>query len=229
MTYEEALKYIHSVNWVGSKLGLERTRELLEKGCENLFHHVETIKKSGIVPVVCINQFYTDTEAEIALLRKLCAEKGVRCALSNHWRLGGEGAIELAETVVDACNESNEIKFLYPLEMPLRERVEKIAKEVYGADGVDWAPLALEKAKRFESDPKYADYCTMMVKTHLSLSHEPSWKGVPKGWRLPFSAKTLMASRDSQHSSMIFTGTWQATMVASSRTLSRLGSSLGMP
>ena len=66
-----------------------------------------------------------------------------------------------------------------------RERVEMIAKEVYGADGVDWAPLALEKAKRFESDPKYADYCTMMVKTHLSLSHEPSWKGVPKGWRLP--------------------------------------------
>ena len=159
--------------------------ELLEKGCENLFHHVETIKKSGIVPVVCINQFYTDTEAEIALLRRLCAEKGVRCALSNHWRLGGEGAIELAETVADACEESNQIKFLYPLEMPLRERVEMIAKEVYGADGVDWAPLALEKAKRFESDPKYADYCTMMVKTHLSLSHEPSWKGVPKGWRLP--------------------------------------------
>ena len=65
------------------------------------------------------------------------------------------------------------------------QRVELIAKEVYGADGVDWAPLAVEKAKRFESDPKYADYCTMMVKTHLSLSHEPSWKGVPKGWRLP--------------------------------------------
>jgi len=172
----------------GRPLPEEYTKEnlgLLEKGTENLFHHVETIKKSGIVPVVCINQFYTDTEAEIALLRKLCAEKGVRCALSNHWRLGGEGAIELAETVADACEESNQIKFLYPLEMPLRERVEKIAKEVYGADGVDWAPLALEKAKRFESDPKYADYCTMMVKTHLSLSHEPSWKGVPKGWRLP--------------------------------------------
>src|SRR5699024_9885366 len=72
--------------------------ELLEKGCENLFHHVNTIKKSGIVPVVCINQFYTDTDAEIALIRKLCAEHGVRCALSNHWRYGGEGAIELAET-----------------------------------------------------------------------------------------------------------------------------------
>ena len=163
----------------------EENLELLEKGCENLFHHVDVIRKSGIVPVVCINQFYTDTEAEIALIRKLCAERGVRCALSNHWRYGGEGAIELAEAVIDACEEENEIKFLYPLEMPLRERVELIAKEVYGADGVDWAPLALEKAKRFESDPKYADYCTMMVKTHLSLSHEPTWKGVPKHWRLP--------------------------------------------
>jgi formate--tetrahydrofolate ligase len=163
----------------------EENLELLEKGCANLFHHVATIKKSGINPVVCINQFYTDTDAEIALIRKLCKEHDVRCALSNHWRYGGEGAIELAETVMDACKDPVNLKFLYPLEMPLRERVERIAKEVYGADGVDWSPLATEKAKRFESDPKYADYCTMMVKTHLSLSHEPSWKGVPKNWRLP--------------------------------------------
>ena len=163
----------------------EENLELLEKGCENLFHHVNVIRKSGIVPVVCINRFYTDTDEEIALIRRLCAENGVRCALSNHWRYGGEGAIELAEAVLDACEEEHEIQYLYPQEMPLRERVEKIAKEIYGADGVDWAPLALEKAKRFESDPKYADYCTMMVKTHLSLSHEPSWKGVPKNWRLP--------------------------------------------
>ena len=70
------------------------------------------------------------------------------------------------------------------LEMPLRQRVELIAKEVYGADGVDWAPLAVQKAERFESDPKYADYCTMMVKTHLSLSDDPTKKGEPKGWRL---------------------------------------------
>ena len=159
--------------------------ELLEKGCANLFHHVETVKKSGINPVVCINRFYTDTDAEVALIRKLCAEKGVRCAMSEHWRYGGEGAIELAKTVIEACEDPVDIKFLYPLEMPLRERVERIAKEVYGADGVDWAPLAVEKAKRFESDPKYNDYCTMMVKTHLSLSHDPALKGVPKGWRLP--------------------------------------------
>ena len=160
--------------------------ELLEKGCENLFHHVKNVQKSGIKPVVCINKFYTDTEAEIALIRRLCAERGVRCALSEHWQYGGEGAIELAQAVVDACEEPQEpIHYLYDLDTPLRERVELIAKEVYGADGVDWSPLALEKAERFENDPKYADYCTMMVKTHLSLSHEPNLKGVPKGWRLP--------------------------------------------
>jgi formyltetrahydrofolate synthetase len=164
----------------------EENLELLEKGCANLFHHVNNVKKSGIKPVVCINKFYTDTDAEIALLRKLCAEQGVRCALSEHWQYGGEGAIELAQAVIDACEEPQEdIHFLYDLDTPLRERVELIAKEVYGADGVDWAPLALEKAKRFESDPKYKDYCTMMVKTHLSLSHDPKLKGVPKNWRLP--------------------------------------------
>ena len=173
----------------GRPLPEEYTREdleLLEKGCENLFHHVNNVKKSGIKPVVCINKFYTDTDAEIALVRRLCAEKGVRCALSEHWQYGGDGAIELAQAVIDACEEPEEpIRYLYDLDTPLRQRVELIAKEVYGADGVDWSPLAEEKAKRFESDPKYADYCTMMVKTHLSLSHDPALKGVPRGWRLP--------------------------------------------
>ena len=159
---------------------------LLEAGCENLFHHVKNVQKSGIKPVVCINRFSTDTDAEIALVRRLCASRGVRCALSEHWQYGGEGALELAQAVVEACEEPQEpIRYLYGLDTPLRERVERIATEVYGADGVDWAPLALEKARRFESDPKYADYCTMMVKTHLSLSHDPNLKGVPKGWTLP--------------------------------------------
>ena len=159
---------------------------LLEKGCANLFHHVANVKKSGIKPVVCINKFYTDTDAEVALIRRLCAEQGVRCALSEHWQFGGAGAVELAQAVIDACEEPQEpIRYLYELDTPLRQRVERIAKEVYGADGVDWEPLAIEKAERFEKDPQYADYCTMMVKTHLSLSHDPSVKGVPKGWRLP--------------------------------------------
>ena len=122
----------------------EENLELLEKGTCNLFHHVNTIKKSGINPVVCINRFYTDPDAEIALLKKLCKEHGVRCAESNHWRFGGEGALELAQAVVEACEEPVNVKFLYDLEMPLRQRVELIAKEVYGADGVDWAPLAVQ-------------------------------------------------------------------------------------
>jgi len=165
---------------------VEENLELLEKGCENLIHHVNNVKKSGIKPVVCINKFYTDTDAEIALIRRICEENNVRCALSEHWQYGGAGALELAQAVVDACEEPEEpIKYLYDLDTPLRERVELIAKEIYGADGVDWAPEALAKAERFENDPKYADYCTMMVKTHLSLSHDPNVKGVPKGWRLP--------------------------------------------
>ena len=156
----------------GRPLPEEYTKEnlaLLEKGCENLFHHVKNVQMSGIRPVVCINQFYTDTEAEIELIRSLCQEAGVRCALSSHWQNGGEGALELAQAVVDACEEPSELKYLYDLDLPLRERVERIATKVYGADGVDWEPLAIKKAERFESDPKYADYCTMMVKTHLSL------------------------------------------------------------
>jgi len=97
----------------------------------------------------------------------------------------GEGALELADTVIEACNDENDFKFLYPLEMKLRDRVEIIAKEVYGAAGVDWQPEAEAKAKMLEDDPKYADFATMMVKTHLSLSHDPVRKGVPTGWALP--------------------------------------------
>jgi formate--tetrahydrofolate ligase len=87
--------------------------------------------------------------------------------------------------VVDACKEENDFQFLYPMEMKLRDRVDKIAKVVYGADGVSWSPEATAKAKMFEADSKYDDYATMMVKTHLSLTHEPALKGVPKGWTLP--------------------------------------------
>jgi formate--tetrahydrofolate ligase len=110
---------------------------------------------------------------------------GARCASSEHWAKGGDGALELADAVLDACREEVNFRYLYPVEMKLRQRVELIAKEVYGADGVAWTPEAEAKAKAFESDPKFADYATMMVKTHLSLSHDPALKGVPKGWVLP--------------------------------------------
>ncbi len=158
---------------------------LLEKGVCNMVHHINTIRKSGINPVVCINCFHEDTDAEIALVRKAAEEAGARCAKSTHWENGGDGAIELAEAVKEACDEETNFEFLYPIEMKLRDRVEKIAKEVYGADGVSWTPDAEAKAKMLEADPKYDDFATMMVKTHLSLSHDVTLKGVPKGWTLP--------------------------------------------
>ena len=156
----------------------------VEKGCENLIHHIKTVKKAGISPVVCINHFYTDTDNEVKAVRRLAEEAGARVALSKHWQYGGEGAVEFADAVVEACNEPNDFKFLYELETPLRQRIELIAKEVYGADGVEYSAEALEKAKRMEADPEIQKMGTCMVKTHLSLTDNPVLKGVPKGWKL---------------------------------------------
>jgi formate--tetrahydrofolate ligase len=158
---------------------------LLEKGLDNMEHLIKVIRTSGINPVVCINCFHTDTKAEIAMVRKAAEAAGARCAASTHWADGGDGALELADVVKEACEDKTHFKFLYPNEMKLRQRVEKIAKVVYGADGVSWTPEAKAKAKKFEADPKYDEYATMMVKTHLSLTHDPTLKGVPKGWILP--------------------------------------------
>ena len=159
--------------------------ELVEKGCENMVQHINTIRKAGINPVVCVNRFFTDTDAEVAVVKKAAEAAGARCAESKHWEMGGDGAIEFAEAVKEACEEETNFKFLYPVEMKLRDRVEKIAKEVYGADGVSWTPNAEAKAKMLEGDSKYDDFATMMVKTHLSLTHDVALKGVPKGWTLP--------------------------------------------
>ncbi len=172
----------------GLKLPDEYTKEnleLLEKGLPNMLHHINTIRTSGTNPVVCINSFHSDTKDEIAMVRKAAEGAGARCAVSSHWADGGDGALELADVVKEACEEENEFKFLYPMDMKLRERVDKIAKVVYGADGASWTADAEAKAKKLESDPKYDEYATMMVKTHLSLTHDPAIKGVPKGWMLP--------------------------------------------
>ena len=172
----------------GLALPEEYTKEnlgLVEKGLENMVHHINTIRKSGINPVVCVNCFHTDTDAEVAMVKKAAEAAGARCAKSTHWADGGDGALELADAVIEACNDETDFKHLYPLEMKLRDRVDLIAKEVYGADGVNWSPAAETKAKMLEADSKYDEYATMMVKTHLSLTHDPVIKGVPKGWTLP--------------------------------------------
>ncbi len=161
-----------------------QTMAWLEDGLKLLVHCINIVKKSGIKPVVCINRFHTDTDEEIKMIQRAAEAEGVRAPVSQHWRYGGDGALDYADAVIDACKEKKDFKFLYPTEMPLRQRIETIAREVYGADGVNYTPEAAEKAKAFEADPKYKDYHTMMVKTHLSLTHDPTRKGVPKGWSL---------------------------------------------
>lgn len=156
----------------------------VEHGCANLVHHIQTVKKAGINPVVCINAFYTDTENEINAVKRLAEYAGARVAVSKHWLMGGDGATDLADAVIDACNEPAHFKYLYELATPLRARIDTLAKEVYGAEGVDYSAEALAKAKKIEDDPELSKLGTCMVKTHLSLSDNPNLKGVPAGWRL---------------------------------------------
>ncbi|MDE5832214.1 MAG: formate--tetrahydrofolate ligase [Desulfovibrio sp.] len=172
----------------GKPLPEEYKREdpgLVEAGLPNLLHHIGLVKKAGIPGVVCINKFYTDAPSEIEAIRKACEAAGARAAVSEHWEKGGEGARELADAVIEAC-ESGESKFsfLYNPEASLIERTETIAREVYGADGVDFEPLASQKMRRFQerADANHLGVC--MVKTQYSLSDNPAAKGAPKGWRL---------------------------------------------
>ena len=159
--------------------------ELLEKGCDNLLAHIDIIRRSGVRPVVCLNAFYTDTEKERQLVREVVEKAGARFAVSDHWLKGGEGALELAETVIAACDEPNDFAFLCDLEEPLKDRIEKQVKEVYGGDGVDFEPLALEKLAQFQADPEIARLPICIAKTQYSLSHDPTLLGRPKGWRMP--------------------------------------------
>jgi formate--tetrahydrofolate ligase len=171
----------------GARLDEAYTKEnlgLLEKGLGNLLAHVAIVRRAGVRPVVCINQFHTDTPAEIAAIRKAAGDAGAFVALSNHWGKGGEGARELAEAVVAAAEEKNDFRFLYDLSMPLAQRIETIAREVYGADGVDYTDEARKKIALYQADPELAAMGTCMVKTHLSLSDDPNVKGRPSGWRL---------------------------------------------
>ena len=163
----------------------EENVAMVEKGCANLVRHICTVKKAGISPVVCINPFPTDTAREISEIRKQAEAAGARVALSHHWRKGGEGALELTDAVVDACEDTNDFRFLYDLDMPLSKRIETIAREVYGAAGVKYLPDAEVKLAKMDKDPELSQLGTCMVKTHLSISHDPDLKGVPSDWVLP--------------------------------------------
>ena len=158
---------------------------LVEKGVENLIAHLETIKKSRVTPVVCINHFHTDSDEEVEVVRKVAESLGVRVAVSKHWEMGGEGAIELAEAVLDACEEEPKFRLLYEDDIQLKDKISRIATEVYGASGVTYNELAEKKIKDIQADGELRKLGVCMVKTHLSLSHDPDKKGRPKGWSLP--------------------------------------------
>ncbi len=172
----------------GKPMDPEYTRphpEWVEAGAENMLHHLGIIRRAGVTPVVAINRFATDAPEEIELVRRIAEEAGVRVAVSDHWLKGGEGALELAEAVVEACEEPSNFQFLYDTTTPLRERVEKVARDVYGAAGVSYDAAAREKMEALERDERASGYALCMAKTQLSLSHDPSRKGVPRDWILP--------------------------------------------
>ena len=157
----------------------------LEKGSQNLRHHIGTVKKFGLPVIVAINHFRTDTEKEIQLLKRIAEEAGAEGAyVSDVWAQGGEGGRELAEAVMAAAEKPSEFRFLYPLDRPIKEKIETIAREVYNADGVEYEAKAERQIKLYEK-LGYDKLPICMAKTHLSLSHDPHWKGVPSGYRLP--------------------------------------------
>jgi formyltetrahydrofolate synthetase len=163
----------------------EENLPLLEKGIENLAAHIENVAKFGVPAVVAINRFPTDTPAEVELVKKMARAAGAaEAVLSEHWADGGRGAVELAEAVVAACEKESHFKFLYPLEWSIKQKIEKIATEIYGADGVSFDPTAERQIKTFEA-AGFGQLPICMAKTHLSLSHDPALKGRPKNYTLP--------------------------------------------
>ena len=163
----------------------EENLPLLEKGCENLVAHIENAKRFGVPVVVAINQFKDDTPAEVELIRKRAMDAGAEDAvMSSHWANGGKGAVKLAEAVVKACERPSDFHFLYPLNWTIKQKIEKIAKDIYGASSVSYTP---------EAEAKIALYTRLgfdklpmcMAKTHLSLSHDPNLKGRPRDFVFP--------------------------------------------
>jgi formate--tetrahydrofolate ligase len=158
--------------------------EAVTRGCENLQKHIENMRLHGLPVVVAINLFPTDTEREIAAVREASLAAGaVDAVTSDHHARGGEGALELAKAVVKATEQPSNMQFLYPLEMPIREKIETIATKIYGADGVDFEPAAEAKIKLY-TKLGYNKLPICMAKSHLSLSDNPALKNRPRGFRV---------------------------------------------
>lgn len=168
----------------------EENLEALKKGSANLGAHIDNLHKFGVPVVVAINHFYADTQAEIDFIEDYCKSKGAEFAVTKCFAEGGAGGTDLAEKVVSACEKENDFKFLYDLDMPLYEKIEKIAKEIYGADGVDYtkqAKTALDGFIKLGADKM--PVC--MAKTQYSLSDNPKLLGKPEHFRITVSSASL--------------------------------------
>jgi formate--tetrahydrofolate ligase len=159
----------------------------VEAGAANMIRHLENLRKFGITPVVAINRFTDDTDKEIEAIREIAIANGaLGAAVAEHWAKGGAGAAELAEMVVDAANQDNDFKFLYDVNLPIKQKIEIIAKEIYRADGVEFDPVADKQIRQFEKDG-FGNLPICMAKTHLSFTSDPTRKGAPTGFTIPIT------------------------------------------
>jgi formyltetrahydrofolate synthetase len=164
---------------------VEENRDLLERGLDNLRAHLRTVALFGVPAVVAVNRFTSDTEAEVDLVLRAAIDSGAADAVPcDHWENGGAGAVDLARAVMAACERPKEFRFLYPLEWSIKRKIEEIAVRVYGAEGVDYSPAAERKIGLY-TRLGWDGFPVCMAKTHLSLSHNPEWKGVPRDYVLP--------------------------------------------
>jgi methylenetetrahydrofolate dehydrogenase (NADP+)/methenyltetrahydrofolate cyclohydrolase/formyltetrahydrofolate synthetase/formate--tetrahydrofolate ligase len=162
----------------------EENLALLEAGLANLGVHIRNAKKYGIPVVVAVNKFTEDTEAEVEMIRDYAISQGAETAvMSDHWTNGGDGSVELAEAVVAACEKPTDFKFLYPLDISIKEKIEIISKEIYQAGSVTYEPLAERQIKSYEENG-FGNLPICMAKTHLSISHNPMLKNAPSGFEV---------------------------------------------
>ncbi len=172
----------------GKPLAAEYTEEnldLLRKGLPNMERHIQNALKFGVNVVVAVNSFANDTEAEVEVVRQAALAAGAMDAVvSRHWMEGGAGAVALAEAVIKAAEQPSHFQFLYPLEQSIKEKIETICREIYGAEGVDYSPESEEKIALY-TRLGFAGLPLCMAKTHLSFSTDASLKGAPSGFRVP--------------------------------------------
>jgi formate--tetrahydrofolate ligase len=175
-----------------ANLGAENV-DAVQAGLPNMLQHIENVQKFGVPVTVAINAFTGDTAAEIETIQKACAERGVKALLCRHWAEGGRGATDLAREVVERAEKHHtEFKPLYPDALPLADKIRTIAKEIYRAETVDFAPAALQKLKQFEADG-FGSFPVCMAKTQYSFTADPKIMGAPSGFTLPVRDVRLSA------------------------------------